>query len=581
MAVWENDGSDGPSDTGLFRLSSFLREIAPSIVKEWFEVVRAQPNASKRDRPALTTHLAKVLETLCDTLLGQDLRGEERLREAVEAHLQGRLSLGLSPLEVLEGFGLLRRLLRQRLSSRASPWSAHAMFALESKLDETMLLSGRALLDANERVLIELERIFDAALELLELDSLLPLLLNVLKDVLPSMDMAVLMLWDGTLLRVRAAVGAGTEILRGSSVEIGEGLAGRIAQGKGAVHLRFAGMDPVVDRGLLRGMHSLYGVPLLYGDALEGVAYMASRTRFEFAVQDQVLFRALCGRATALIVHQRRVERERSARTEVLHAKGQLEAMLTASPFGVCFLDRELRYVRINDALAAINDKPVQEHLGWPVHQASPDLADTLMPALKEILDTGRAFTNQEICLKTPGRPHVLRWFNANCHPVRLEQGEIAGAVVVLVEISARKRAEAALRETEERLQALQALPAPQAMMDGLGDHAVFMLDAQGRIGAWSASAQRMFGYGSHEVLGQGGARLYATEDAAAGKPERLLQQAQSEGRVEVSTVRLRKDGSLFHAHCAVSVLKSESGSVKGFAVVTRDLDARSTPPSE
>ena len=386
MSAWDEGDS-----AGLERLASLLREAAPRLLSEWEEASRQQPAARRLERPALADHLGKVLERLIQSLDGRERgRLEEGLADAAEAHARSRLAFGFLPHEVLHEYHLLRQVLRRVLLGQSALLGARTLVALEERLDQAVLQAARALSASRGRLLNELERIFDAALELLELDSLLPLLLNVLQDSLSPMDVAVLLLRDGNLLKVRAAVGEGAEAVRGMSVEIGEGIPGRIAAEKAAVTLRFAVMDPVVDRGLLRGMRALYGVPLMYGDSLEGVAYMASRTLFEFSDYDKALFRALCGRATALIVHHRLAARERAARAEARYSQGQLDAMLAASPIGVAFFDREMRYVRINDALAAINGKPVQEHLGRDVRDVIPEVAENLCRSSRRSSPPGR-----------------------------------------------------------------------------------------------------------------------------------------------------------------------------------------------
>src|SRR5919108_6673374 len=74
-------------------------------------------------------------------------------------------------------------------------------------------------------------------------------------------------------------------------------------------------------------------------------------------------------------------------------------------------------------------------------------------------------------------------------------------------------------------------------------DYAICMLDAHGRIATWNIRAQRMTGYSADEIIGRHFSCFYPDEDISAGKPEKVLQLAESEGRMEDEGWRIRKDG--------------------------------------
>ena len=111
--------------------------------------------------------------------------------------------------------------------------------------------------------------------------------------------------------------------------------------------------------------------------------------------------------------------------------------------------------------------------------------------------------------------------------------------------------------------------------MDAVVDYAIFMLDPQGRVVSWNAGAQRIKGYAAGEIVGQHFSRFYPPEDAAAGKPARVLAEAARAGRFEEEGWRVRKDGSRFWASVVVTALRDGAGALRGFAKVTRDLTAR------
>ena len=103
-------------------------------------------------------------------------------------------------------------------------------------------------------------------------------------------------------------------------------------------------------------------------------------------------------------------------------------------------------------------------------------------------------------------------------------------------------------------------------------DYAIFMLDPQGRISTWNLGAQRIKGYREKEILGKHFSVFYPEGDRRARKPERELEIAAKEGRLEDEGWRVRKDGSMFWANVIITALRDESGKLVGFGKVTRDV---------
>jgi PAS domain S-box-containing protein len=125
---------------------------------------------------------------------------------------------------------------------------------------------------------------------------------------------------------------------------------------------------------------------------------------------------------------------------------------------------------------------------------------------------------------------------------------------------------EAATRESEERFRTL---------VSGVKDYAIFMLDPEGRVVTWNDGAERIKGYRQDEILGSHFSRFYLPEDARAGVPDRDLETAAADGRMECEAWRVRKDGSHFWASVLVAALRDERGNLRGFAKITRDMTER------
>ena len=123
-----------------------------------------------------------------------------------------------------------------------------------------------------------------------------------------------------------------------------------------------------------------------------------------------------------------------------------------------------------------------------------------------------------------------------------------------------------ALRRSEERFRML---------VDAVQDYAIFMLDAHGHVSTWNSGAQRIKGYAISEIMGKHFSVFYPEEDIRSGKPQRELEIAAKQGRLEDEGWRLRKDGSRFWANVIITALIDETGTLVGFGKVTRDYTER------
>ncbi|HTJ42386.1 MAG TPA: PAS domain-containing protein, partial [Kofleriaceae bacterium] len=112
-------------------------------------------------------------------------------------------------------------------------------------------------------------------------------------------------------------------------------------------------------------------------------------------------------------------------------------------------------------------------------------------------------------------------------------------------------------------------------LIDGIQDHAIYMLSPTGDVVSWNAGAERIKGYRADEIIGQPYAKFFPPEDLAGKKPQKLLELAAKTGRAEDEGWRVRKDGTIFWASAIISPIRDEHGVLRGFAKVTRDLTER------
>ena len=142
----------------------------------------------------------------------------------------------------------------------------------------------------------------------------------------------------------------------------------------------------------------------------------------------------------------------------------------------------------------------------------------------------------------------------------------VAGAPAfagALRDITSQQKAAEALRVSEERYRLL---------VDGVEDYAICFLDANGCVTTWNAGAERLRGYGAHDVLGEHFRLFFLEADRAAGVPDEFLAEAAEFGHAEREGWRVRKDGSLYWAHIVMTAVRGPSNALVGFSQIARDL---------
>ena len=264
------------------------------------------------------------------------------------------------------------------------------------------------------------------------------------------------------------------------------------------------------------------------------------------------------------------------------------------------------RIVLWNAAAAKMFGYPASEALTMRVEELVPEpLKDAHRSGITRYARTGQGrYIDSNAPLDFPAttkKGQEIR-VELSLSPIRpvhdTDDGEARFVLAIVRDVTERKRAEEAVRQlnkdlenrVEERTSQLEATIAElesnqqqlrqseehfRLVVEGVREYAIFMLGPEGRVVSWNEGAERIQGYEISEVVGEHFSVFYTEEDVDRGLPGEELRVAAIEGRFEEEGLRVRKDGTPFQADVVITALRNDSGELRGFSQVTRDITAR------
>ena len=302
----------------------------------------------------------------------------------------------------------------------------------------------------------------------------------------------------------------------------------------------------------------------LLGDRSAALRARANETRL--AVLGGTLLAVILALAAGFLVRRELVGRQRAE--ETLRAAQARFREVLASNTAVIYANRIAGETFVpswvSENITRITGHGTAEALQarWWIDHLHPDDRPRVLAEMATLIEKGQLSTEYRFRFKD-GTYH---WVHDESRLSRDAGGRPVEVFGSWVDSTDRRRAEAALRDSEERFRLL---------VGTVRDYAIYMLDPSGRVMSWNRGAEQIKGYTAEEIVGTHFSSFYPPEAIAAGTPERALAAAAEHGRFEEENWRVRKDGSRFWADVVITAVRDDQGKLLGFAKVTRDLTER------
>lgn len=154
---------------------------------------------------------------------------------------------------------------------------------------------------------------------------------------------------------------------------------------------------------------------------------------------------------------------------------------------------------------------------------------------------------------------------------------DLAAIVVAHLRLHETLRVSEALRAEHHRTEAVLTASETnyRLLVEGVQDHAIYMLDPSGLVKNWNAGALRIKGFNASEIVGSHISRFYTEEDQRQGIPEAALRTAEHLGVYRNEGWRVRKGGERFWANVVIHAIRNAAGTLLGFTKITRDATDR------
>lgn len=306
-----------------------------------------------------------------------------------------------------------------------------------------------------------------------------------------------------------------------------------------------------------------------YSRALRGERFRVEiQRRFVDAGWSEYSFNPIrnsAGHILGVTVFGRDITERKAAEALIQEQLAEITFYYDNAPIGLAVLDADLRFVRVNYLLAAMNGLPAAGHIGRTVDEVVPALAAQVGQIREEILRTGAPITAVELRGETAAQPGVTRYWREGWYPLQDAAGAITGFHVIAEDVTAQRTAEAALRQSQQNL----------ARAQQVGHLGSWEWDVPNQTLFWSDEMYRIFGVDRDFPL------TFAAIEAAIHPDDRALNQARVQEALTVAAAVdfefriVRPDGAVRHVHQSIEIVRNEAAAEQRLFGIIQDITER------
>jgi GAF domain-containing protein len=178
-------------------------------------------------------------------------------------------------------------------------------------------------------------------------------------------------------------------------------------------------------------------VPLLAGGRTLGALVASFPAARRFDADERTFLRALAQPCAQAVERARLFEAAATQQAQAEESAEVLEQMFQLAPVGVALLAPDLRFLRVNRALAAFHGSPADAHPGkTPAHFLPGPAGEAIAAVCRRVLETGEPALDVTIAGETAADPGTTRRWGGSFYPVRAG-GRLVGIGVVMRDLKA------------------------------------------------------------------------------------------------------------------------------------------------
>ncbi|NMG34090.1 PAS domain S-box protein [Azoarcus sp. TTM-91] len=271
-------------------------------------------------------------------------------------------------------------------------------------------------------------------------------------------------------------------------------------------------------------------------------------------------YRTLDDRIAGVVLTFVDISDRKQGREALRRSEERFSAIVNQATVGVVQVDLQRRITFSNRCYSDLLGYTQDELVGVPlldlVHPQDRERSAGLM---EKLASNGESFQVETRCLRKDGS---IIWLHNSMNSLADADGRPMSYLAVCSDVSERKHAEDALRDSTEKL---------RLIVENAVEYAIFSTDLERRITTWSTGAERLLGYSEADAVGQLVDMIFTEEDRAAGAPAAEAEQALHCDGVSDDRLHECKDGRRFWASGALMPMHDNSGQAVGFVKILRD----------